>query len=266
MQDVNEFGPNVAGVFYPQNPNELLRHMKDYLKNNYDFTDVSAPLSIIVPHAGYVYSAEVAGRAYAIIEHFKDMYDSAVIIGPAHHVLVDTPAVLNKDYKTPLGISLKDDNIITQLLNDDLVEINEEAFAEEHSTEVQIPFLQYINKDFKIVNILTGPYEIDKVVKLIDKVYKMPRTLLVISSDLSHFNPYHIAKENDINTIKNIKSYNEDQIFPEDACGSIGIRALLKSSKKKFLKPEILSYCNSGDKSSNKLKVVGYGSLAFFNS
>ena len=256
--------PKMAGYFYPSDKFELNRYLNEFVKGEPLVN--KKPVSIIVPHAGYIFSGEIAGKAFNILNFYKDEFDTIVVIGPSHHVLIDKPAVLNKDYVLPNGQLKRDEILIEELVKENLVEINNEAHNEEHSVEVELPFLCHINPNFKIVDILTGPYEQDAVTKLIDALFKIPRTLIVISSDLSHFNLYERAKEIDKTTIKNILSLNDDDIQPDDACGNVGIRALIKVAKKYFLKPKVLGYCNSGDRTANKQKVVGYASFGFFNS
>lgn len=256
--------PKMAGYFYPSDKLELDKYLSDFFKGEPLVN--RKPVSLIVPHAGYIFSGEIAGKAFNILNHYKDDFDTIVVVGPSHHVLIDKPAVLNKDYILPNGKLKRDEILIEQLVKEDLVEINDEAHKKEHSVEVELPFICRINPNFKIVDIITGPYEQDSVTKLIDALFKIPRTLIIISSDLSHFNLYEKAKEIDKSTIKNVLALNEDDIQPDDACGSIGIRALIKVAKKYMLKPKVLGYCNSGDKTSNKLQVVGYASFGFFNS
>lgn len=256
--------PKMAGYFYPQDETKLNKSLSEFIMREPLIN--KKPQALIVPHAGYEYSGETAGKAYAILNNFKDDFDTVVIIGPAHHIFVDKPCVLNKDCALVNGLLKKDDIIIDELVKDGLVNINNEVHDGEHSNEVQLPFLNFINPKFKIVNILTGPYEKDNVVKLMDALFKFQRVLVIVSSDLSHFNSYESAKEIDKNTIKNILSLNEAEVNLEDACGAVGIKALIKVSKKYLLKPKVLAYCNSGDRTANKQKVVGYASFGFFNS
>ncbi len=254
----------VAGYFYNADKNRLLSDMKKFILTSQKTYE--KPIAFIVPHAGHQYSGEIAGKAYSILEKFKNDFDTIVLIGPAHHVLINEPAILDKDYIMPFGQVARDQNIINTLVEENLAIVNNDAHNEEHCLEVQLPFLQYINPSFKVVNILIGPYDSDPVMKLIDRIFKFERTLVIVSSDLSHFNTYAVAKEIDHTTLKNITDLNESLIQDDDACGAIGIRALIKVAQKKFLNCELLGYCNSGDKTANKQKVVGYGSFIFFNS
>lgn len=254
----------VAGYFYNADKEKLLSDMNEFITPV--IQKCNRPLAFIVPHAGHQYSGEISGKAYSILQNFKNEFDTVVLIGPAHHVLVNEPAILNKDYLMPFGKVERNKSIIETLVNEKLAIINDDAHNEEHCLEVQLPFLQYINPQFKVVNILIGPYDLEPVVKLIDRIFKMERTLVIISSDLSHFNTYSMAKEIDYATLKKIVDLNDSEIQDDDACGAMAIRALIKVAKKNFLNCELLGYCNSGDKTANKLKVVGYGSFGFFNS
>ncbi|MGI6681182.1 MAG: AmmeMemoRadiSam system protein B [Bdellovibrionota bacterium] len=256
--------PKMARYFYPENTEKLNNTLKEFISDTP--TVNKKPLALIVPHAGYIFSGEIAGKAYSILNGYKDEFDTVVIIGPSHKVLLRKPAVLNMDYALPTGILKKDEILIDELLKDNLVDIDNDAHNGEHSIEVQLPFLHYINPNFKIVNILSGAYELDDVVKLIDALFKIPRVHIVISSDLSHFNSYDIAKQVDKETIKNVLELNDEAIKSDDACGAVGIKALIKIARKYFLKPKVLGYCNSGDKTADKQKVVGYASFGFFNS
>lgn len=240
--------PAVAGTFYPDDKLELERMLEKFFENVHR-PNTSVPKAIIVPHAGYVYSGQVAAHAYKCIREYKKV----ILLGPSHHVyLNDVVTDIHKVWETPLGIVKVAENEFDK---------DEEAHLSEHCLEVQIPFLQFVLKKFEIIPLLVGEVNIKSVSEKIQKILDN-NTLLVISSDLSHYHDYDTAKKLDgvtINTIKNI-----DEEGDIDACGEVPIRVMIDIAKMKNWKPEILESKNSGDATGERSMVVGYSSIAFY--
>ena len=240
--------PAVAGTFYPGDEKEL----KELLKKFFDNVSISndrIPKAIIVPHAGYIYSGQVAAFAYKLIRD----YEKVILLGPSHTVyLDDVVSDTHRFWETPLGkVEVIKNNF----------EKNEEAHANEHCLEVQVPFLQFVLKKFEILPLVVGEEDVKTVSEKVQKILD-DNTLLVISSDLSHYHSYEMAEVLDDETIESIKNLDENgNVY---ACGELPIRILIDIARKKKWKPEVLIYRNSGDVTGEKSRVVGYTSIAFY--
>jgi hypothetical protein len=246
--EINVRKPAVAGAFYPADENELNKMLREFF-DNAPVSDKRVPRAIIVPHAGYVYSGQVAALAYKLV---KD-YEKVVLLGPSHTVyLEDVVSDTHQFWETPLGL-------VSIVKND--FEKNEGAHANEHCLEVQVPFLQFVLKKFEILPLVVGEVDVKSVSEKVQKVLD-DKTLLVVSSDLSHYHSYDMAEILDNETIENIKNLNENESI--DACGEFPIRILIDIAKKKNWKPKVLGYKNSGDVTGEKFRVVGYTSIAFY--
>lgn len=244
--------PAVAGTFYPEDKEELEGMIKGFLKN-IEPQKQERLRGLIVPHAGYIYSGEVAAYAYTLLR--EDQPKKILLLGPSHFVyLYDIVTDLNNSWKTPLGEVKISANDFPK---------SAEAHAKEHSLEVQIPFLQMILKNFEILPLVAGDADprlvSKKVIKQLDDFF------LIISSDLSHFNDYRKAKELDNNTIKAVEKLDYDLMLHEgDACGKIPILISIDIANKLNWKCRLLCKKNSGDISGDKQNVVGYASFAFY--
>ncbi len=246
--ELNIRRPAASGTFYPNDKIDLEEVLEKFFKNVTQ-SDKRVPKAIIVPHAGYVYSGQVAAYAYKYLKGYKRV----ILLGPSHHVyLTDVVTDTHKYWETPLGIL-------------DVVkcsfEKNEKAHLEEHCLEVQIPFLQFILKKLEIIPLVVGDVDIKSTSERIQKVLD-DDTLLVISSDLSHYRDYETAKKLDKATIDTIKNLDETGFI--DACGEVPIRVMIDMAKAKNWKPEVLEYKNSGDTTGEKSWVVGYVSIGFY--
>lgn len=263
--------PAVAGAFYPAESAKLRIDIDEYLnqvKNNPNyktlrtFFDNRQIKAIIVPHAGYIYSAPIAGFAYSLIE--GKSFSRIVLIGPSHTYPVKNAAIPeSRIWETPLGNLDIDPNI--DILTNLYIEELEIAHLKEHCLEVQLPFLQNVLKSkFTIIPVLIGsavPRNIyEKIISIIDD-----NTLIVISSDLSHYLPYEEAKKRDKKTIDAILSLNSEIILDRsEACGIAPIAILALIAKKKKWDIKLLDYRNSGDTAGDRNAVVGYSSFAVF--
>lgn len=249
----------VAGLFYPANPQELTTLVQQYLGQANSNT--CAPKAIIAPHAGYIYSGALAAQAYARLKSVSDNIKRVVLIGPSHRVAFKGLALTQCDYfVTPLG-SIEVDNEAIKLLADlDFVGYLEQAHSHEHCLEVQLPFLQLTLNDFKIIPIVAGDASPEQVCELIKRLWGGAETLIVISSDLSHYHSYDKAKQLDALSSQAIEQLNYQALNFESACGRIPISGLLKFAQDNQLAVKKIALCNSGDTAGDKQKVVGYGS------
>lgn len=253
----------VAGTFYPENPQNLVAVLRLLLE--------SAPKSktpglensriFIVPHAGYVYSGNVAAAAYALIDSPK--FKHVVLFGPSHHVGFSGIVAPSVDFcATPIGEIPVDTEIRKHLLARDLIQIANEPHREEHSLEVQFPFLRQVLGECSLLPLAMGYQQQDTVEKIITELWEQEDILFLFSSDLSHFHPYAEASEIDQNTIKKIAA-KDPSLDGEEACGCVGINGLIQFAEKRKLQFRPILYQNSGDSAGDKDSVVGYLSAAF---
>jgi AmmeMemoRadiSam system protein B len=252
----------VAGMFYPDNPDELALMVSQLLADNPQ--QGRLPVAIQVPHAGLVYSGGIAAKAYNLIRPYLDSITRIVLLGPAHRVPLQGMAVMDAGlWQTPLG-QIQIDNILSdELVREGWVSVNDQAHAQEHCLEVQLPFLQLLDGRYRILPVLVGQTPSAAVSALVAQVLEMPGTLLVISSDLSHFHPYSEACQLDRATQQQIAQL-DSQITPQQACGCYALNGFLRYAQSAGLKAELLGYCNSGDTAGDKSRVVGYSSYAFY--
>jgi len=258
---MNDRQPAVAGTFYPANPTFLHEMLSQYL------ADVEmghkVPKAIIVPHAGYVYSGPIAATAYARLRQAKDQVTRVVIIGPSHRVPFRGLAVSGAEtFSTPLGHIPVDEEAVQLLTQLPFVQYMDQAHALEHSLEVQLPFLQETLDEFKIVPIVAGDASPEQVAQVIETLWGGNETLIVISSDLSHYHDYATAKKLDQLTSRRIENLQYDLLTPESACGKVPVSGLLKVARDKSLSVKAIDLRNSGDTAGDKSRVVGYGAYA----
>lgn len=253
--------PAVAGTFYPENKQELRDQIQAYLNSAY--VQGPMPKAIICPHAGYIYSGPTAAHAYKLIAQGKNQIKRVVLLGPAHRLPFKGIALSEaQQFQTPLGHIPIDLKGIEQLEQLSQVKVLEEAHALEHSLEVQLPFLQMCLDDFSLVPALVGNATAQEVGEVLDTVWGKAETLIVISSDLSHYQDYNSAQARDKKTSQAIKELNLDAIDYEDACGCNPIKGLLWIAKKYDLALDTLDLRNSGDTAGSRDRVVGYGAYA----
>ncbi|MBD3363413.1 AmmeMemoRadiSam system protein B [Candidatus Dojkabacteria bacterium] len=250
------------GSFYPSNKDKLQKLIKDYLEKVDRVEDSESIKALIVPHAGYIYSGEIAAYGYKLLE--KDI-ERILILGLSHRVLVKGIALADFDtWSTPLG-EVKVADLNKKLTLEDNFTVVNTAHAQEHSIEVQMPFLQTcLETDFEIIPMVTGQSIQYKNVATILNKYLNRKDVFIVSSDLSHYLPYSRAKKNDKETVKKILKL--EKIEEDDrACGKDGINILIELAKLNNWKPKLLDYRNSGDTAGDKSKVVGYASIAFYS-
>jgi hypothetical protein len=256
----------VAGAFYPRDAAELAADARRYLEQAAPAsgTDRVAPKALIVPHAGYVYSAAVAATAYARLAGIRDIVRRVVLLGPAHYVPIQGLAASSaSSFATPLGEVPVDQRAIESLHDLPEVAVRDDAHRPEHCLEVQLPFLQIILNDFAIVPLLVGAATYGEVRAVIDRLWDGRETLFVISSDLSHYYPYETARRLDAETAASIVALEAEAIGDEQACGRVPIGGLLLAARDHGLHGVVTDLRTSGDTAGSRSRVVGYGSFLF---
>ena len=259
--------PAVAGAFYPGQKQTLANDVNallDSSRQSHSGSEINiSPKAIIVPHAGYIYSGPTAATAYASIATACDTIKRVVLLGPVHRVPVRGLALPGVDaFATPLGEIQIDHAAVASIENMPQVVVSPDAHAPEHSLEVQLPFLQSVLGDFKLVPLAVGDATPAEVAEVLDILWGGPETLIVISSDLSHFLPYRTAQDVDAHTAQNILSL-QHTLSHEQACGGTPVNGLLLAAKRHHLQSHLLDLRNSGDTAGDKNRVVGYASFAF---
>ncbi len=256
----------VAGRFYPENPQQLRQQIQGFMSQA-SIQSEQAPKAIIAPHAGYVYSGAIAANAYAQLLSRKDKIKRVVLLGPAHSVAFRGIATSSANhYQSPFGLIKLDQATQNQLLTLPQVQLFDIAHAQEHSLEVHLPFLQYLLTDFSLIPLVVGNTTPQAVAEVLAEVWGGDETLIVISSDLSHYHDYQTAKSMDQATSQSIVALQYQTITPEDACGCHPINGLLYYAKQQQLHSEILDLRNSGDTAGPRSQVVGYGAYGFYPS
>lgn len=259
--------PAVAGVFYPEDTDQLQDQVNHYLYEE-ESVGLQVPKAIIVPHAGYIYSGSIAASAYRNILQYRHVIRKVILLGPAHHVSVKGLAVPTVDqFQTPLGEIKLDTKTIATLVNDfPQMTFSDDAHADEHSLETQLPFLQSTLASFRLIPILVGESNEIEVAEVLGELWGGEECLVVISSDLSHFLTAKNARELDLNTAQSIEALRGDQIPDRGACGKIPVSGLLCQARQRNLKIKRYDLGNSSETSGDKNRVVGYGSWGLFQS
>ena len=257
----------VAGQFYPANKDEIEKMFAHYNKIvDESIKDKSVlelePRAIIVPHAGYVYSAFTANIAFRLLKNSNAK--RAVVIGPSHRVYVDGTSVAQYDnYETPFGNLSIDKKLADELIEKFGLHFQADAHAE-HSTEVQMPFVKNYLPNASVVELVYGNEDPHNLAKVIDHLLKDPDTVIVISTDLSHYYDIEKARQLDTICLDAVAKLNLQELHQGcEACGKIGVEAMLIAAKENSLKPTLLDYRTSADASGDKSQVVGYMSAAF---
>lgn len=252
----------VAGIFYPASADALRSNVRAFLDQS--AADAApAPKALIVPHAGYVYSGAIAGRGYAALNRGAAQVRRVVLIGPAHRVALRGVALPAAErFETPLGAVEIDREAVHALATLPQVIRSDRAHAEEHALEVQVPFLQVALGGFTIVPLVAGDATADEVAEVLECVWGGPETLIVVSSDLSHYLPYDTARRVDGATLQRMLDLGPE-LDHRQACGATPINGLLQVARSRGLRPRLLAACSSGDTGGDHDHVVGYAALAF---
>lgn len=254
----------VAGTFYPDSRGVLEAQVRDYLEQAPHPTErVARPKALIVPHAGYVYSGPIAAAAYARLAAACEDIQRVVLLGPAHRVVLRGLAVPAADsFATPLGEVEVDRAAVTRALDLPQVSESDRAHALEHSLEVQLPFLQTLLPRFRLVPFAVGDATPAQVAEVIELLWGGVETLVVVSSDLSHYHTYDQARRLDRSSAQTVLALSPT-LDHDQACGALPINGLLTVVRRRGLQPELLDLRNSGDTAGDRLRVVGYGSFVF---
>jgi AmmeMemoRadiSam system protein B len=248
-------------MFYPADAGQLAQEVQAFL----DAAPVQAlhPKALIAPHAGYIYSGMVAASAYASLKNIAGRIRRVILLGPTHRVAVRGLALPDAGaFDTPLGRIRLDQDAMETVAQLPQVVVNGAAHVQEHSLEVQLPFLQTVLGDFTLLPLAVGRATADEVAEVLDTVWGGDETLIVISSDLSHYLPYAAAQFVDGKTADDIIKLRQP-IEHEQACGGTPISGLLLAAREHHLKPHLLDLRNSGDTAGSRDSVVGYAAFAF---
>jgi len=257
--------PAVAGTFYPGESRELAQTLAQMLGTAaHDAPERAVPKALIAPHAGYIYSGPVAASVYALLAPARRSITRVVLLGPTHRVAVRGLALpASQAFATPLGTVEIDRAAVDTLRGMPQVTVSEQAHALEHSLEVHVPFLQTVLDRFTLVPLAVGNASTREVAEVLDALWGGPETLIVVSSDLSHYLSYGDAQAVDRATAKAILGFATD-LSHEQACGATPVTGLSRIAKRRGLKSELIDLRNSGDTAGDKNRVVGYGSFAFY--
>ncbi len=251
----------VAGLFYPNSADELSDTINAYLANTAQtMTSPKTIKAIVAPHAGYVYSGPIAASAYTLLRKTNSQFNKVILLGPAHRVKLTGIAIPTvQQFDSPLGPINIDQELLMQINQFDFVHESDLAHKEEHCLEVQLPFLQTVLQDFKIVPLLIGDISAEQVSLVLESIWDVDNLLIVVSTDLSHYYDYITAQKLDQKTSQFIEELNSNKIEYDHACGKTALQALLLSAKKHKLCAKTIDLRNSGDTAGEKNKVVGYG-------
>jgi AmmeMemoRadiSam system protein B len=250
--------PAVAGMFYPGDARELRASVEALLAGV--VPDGTPPKAIIAPHAGYIYSGPVAASVYARLKPLRGVVRRVVLLGPSHRVGFEGLAVSSADYyETPLGRIALDKAAIEALTGLRQVRVYDAAHAHEHSLEVHLPFLQTVLGEFDLVPLVVGDTTPVQVAEVLERLWGGPETLIVVSSDLSHYHEYDTARRMDTATSRAIEQLRFEDIGYDDACGRVPMSGLLEYARRHGLTVQTIDLRNSGDTAGGRDRVVGYG-------
>lgn len=258
--------PAVAGLFYPADPYSLHAQVSGYLASALPAEIIHAPKAIVAPHAGYIYSGAVAASAYVGLRERRELIRRVLILCPTHRVAVRGMALpAAQSFITPLGAVAVERDAWLRARELPGVIVDDRPHAEEHAIEVQLPFLQSTLHHFQILPIAVGQVDAKLVAALLDTLWGGPETLIVVSSDLSHYHPYRQAQCRDKATIAQIRQLDAT-LDCDQACGAAAINGLLLAARRHQLTAHVLDLRNSGDTAGDRERVVGYASISFSES
>jgi AmmeMemoRadiSam system protein B len=250
-------------MFYSDKPQELAAAVKTYLAQAAPPAVLTPPKAVIAPHAGYIYSGLVAGTAYAALSARSAEIERVLLLGPSHRVGFPGVAASGASaFETPLGPVAVDRDAVTALVQAGLAHEFEPAHENEHSLEVHLPFLKLVFPDARVVPLLAGDDDAQAAERALAHLWGDGETVIVISSDLSHYHDYATAQRLDAATAKAMEQLAPGGIDHEQACGATGINAMLAIASRKGLSCLTLDLRNSGDTAGPRNRVVGYGAFA----
>lgn len=267
--DVSTYPPShrpaaVAGLFYSSDPRVLSQQIHHWIHTQLPEPSRPCPKVLIVPHAGYFYSGEVAALAYGLLKPFRHQIRRVVLLGPMHRLGLCGMAIPSVDvFETPMGpIRLDRKSMASLLMNSDVL-VSDEAHAFEHSLEVQLPFLKHVLSDFVLVPLTIGRTDGDAVFDVVEQLWGGDETLVIVSTDLSHFMSSARAARRDRETLAQIMRFSPT-LGPDDACGALGVNAVLRAASGRHLHAELLAATHSGNTTGDMTRVVGYGAVALW--
>jgi AmmeMemoRadiSam system protein B len=253
----------VAGSFYPGDPRRLEAEVAR-LVAQVPPSGRPTPKALIAPHAGYVYSGAVAAAAFAELRGRGDHINRVIVIGPAHYVPLRGIAFPTAEaFATPLGPVPVDRDALAAIADLPFVRTMDAAHAPEHAIEVELPFLQTMLPRLTLVPLLVGSATAQEVGEVLARLWGGAETLIVVSSDLSHYHDYETARRLDAATAQRIERGDWANLGPDHACGCLPIAGLLIEGARHGLAAQRLALCNSGDTAGPRHEVVGYGAWAF---
>ena len=254
----------VAGMFYPGDARSLTSEVDDLLGGVEPAPRLGFPKALLVPHAGYVYSGPVAAHAYDELAAARGIVKRVVLLGPVHRVPVRGLAIpTDAAFATPLGEVPIDQAALAAVRELPQIVASDRAHLQEHALEVQLPFLQRQLGEFALAPFAVGDASVAEVAEVIERLWGGPETLIVISTDLSHYHPYAQARQIDGATLARIARFATD-IHHEEACGATPLNGFLDLARRRNLTIKLLSACNSGDTAGGRGQVVGYSSFALY--
>jgi hypothetical protein len=254
----------VAGMFYPASPEALRSQLSCWLHPTPRPKALAPPKILLAPHAGYRYSGAMAARAYALLMPYRERIRRVVLLGPAHRVALQGLAMPSAGaFDTPLGAIPVDREALDLLVDLPQVSVSDEAHAFEHALEVQLPFLQQVLDRFTLAPLVVGRAAPNDVAEVLERLWGGDETVIVISTDLSHFLKYGQAQIKDRRTLQRMLALDPG-LDPDEACGAMPVNGALKAAAAHGLTPQLLGACNSGDTTGDHDRVVGYASLAFW--
>ncbi|MBS1207854.1 MAG: AmmeMemoRadiSam system protein [Proteobacteria bacterium] len=255
--------PAVAGLFYPSDSQTLTAQVQALLAHALPPTGLPVPKALIVPHAGYIYSGPIAASAYAQLAPLRSVIRRVILLGPSHRVSFEGMALPGcSAFATPLGNLELDSDAVFMIAQHPGVVFDDRAHAQEHALEVQLPFLQATLESFCILPITLGQVSPTLVAEVLETVWGGPETLILVSSDLSHYTPYSAAQRDDRICLDQILGLDQP-LSHEQACGATGINALMLTARRHDLVPTLLDLRNSGDTAGDRSRVVGYAAVSF---
>ena len=264
--NINSRPAAVAGMFYPESAAVLARNVSQMLSSAAQSPGLH-PKAIIAPHAGYVYSGSVAVSIYAPLLTLRGMIRRIVLLGPTHRVAIDGLALpAATAFATPLGTVPIDRLLVDAVKDMPQIVVSDAAHAQEHSLEVQLPFLQSVfgtdSDSFSLLPLAVGDATPEQVAEVLERLWGGEETLIVVSTDLSHFLPYVQAQQVDEQTVQMILEL-APTIVHQQACGATPVNGLLLAAQRHGLRAQLIDHRNSGDTAGDRSRVVGYGALAF---
>jgi AmmeMemoRadiSam system protein B len=254
--------PAVAGLFYPAFPEELAAEVRSLLADAPPAKGM-VPKALVAPHAGYIYSGPVAAAVYARLAPARARIRRVVLLGPVHRVPVRGLALPAVDaFASPLGAVALDAEAVAAIADLPQVCVSAAAHAQEHSLEVHLPFLQTMLADFRLVPLAVGDATAGEVAEVLERLWGGYETLIVVSSDLSHYLPYAEAQAVDRQTADKILQLRDD-LTHHEACGGTPVNGLALAARRHGLRPALVDLRNSGDTAGDRQRVVGYGAFSY---